>query len=104
MNKGGTPENLKPFKKGQSGNPKGRPKLPDISEAVAKVLNGEEGAELELQNLLKVQAIRASKGDTKALELLLDRGYGKSKQSIDLKADVSGEVVIERHIKGEDNP
>ena len=26
MNKGGTPANLKPFKKGQSGNPKGAPK------------------------------------------------------------------------------
>jgi hypothetical protein len=26
MNEGGTPDNLKPFKKGQSGNPSGRPK------------------------------------------------------------------------------
>jgi hypothetical protein len=26
MNEGGTPDNLKPFKKGESGNPKGRPK------------------------------------------------------------------------------
>lgn len=76
--------------------------MPDLSEAVAKILNGEEGSELNLASLLRAQAIKAAKGDTKAIELLLDRGFGKSKQSIDLTANLTGQIVIERNIKPAD--
>ena len=75
--------NLKPFKKGQSGNPKGRPKLPDIKAAMAKVLAEEKDGMDALEAVLKALRTRAIKGDVRAAQELLDRGYGRSKQSID---------------------
>jgi hypothetical protein len=72
------------FKKGQSGNPKGRPKLPDLSELMDKTLgkvdaNGLTAAERILKKLERM----AAQGNLKAAEMLLDRGYGKPKQSHD---------------------
>lgn len=97
MNKGGTPENLKPFKKGKSGNPKGRPKLPDLAEALEEVI-GADG----VRDMLKAMLAKAKKGSEKATEIVLDRMYGKSKQSIDLNANVKGDVTIERHVNKRD--
>ena len=79
--------NLKPFKKGQSGNPKGRPKLPDIKAAMAKVLAEEKDGMDALEAVLKALRTRAIKGDVRAAQELLDRGYGRSKQSIDHTTD-----------------
>jgi len=76
--------NLKPFKKGQSGNPKGRPKLPDLKDAIAKVLSEEKDGITALDAILSALRARAAKGDVRAAQELLDRGFGKSKQSMDL--------------------
>ena len=88
--------NNKPFKKGQSGNPKGRPKLPDLKEAMAKVLGEEKDGNSALEAILKAQRMKAAKGDTRAAEFLLDRGYGKAKQVIE---DVAGEKLTIEIIK-----
>ena len=41
--KGETPKGAKPFKKGHSGNPKGRPKqIPDLKEVLNEVLGDEK--------------------------------------------------------------
>ena len=97
-------DNLKPFKKGKewNGNAKGRPKLPDLGEAMAKLLGGEDEEKSGLKRVLAALQLRAENGDTKAIEILLDRGYGKAKQTIDMKTEHSGEVTIERHIKNKD--
>lgn len=80
---------LKPFKKGADPrrNTKGRPVLPDISEALAKLLGGADEEASGLNRVLKALEAKALKGDTKAIEILLDRGYGKAKQSVDLTTD-----------------
>lgn len=81
------------FKKGnQASKGKGRPKkLPNLEQLLAEVL-GEEfeigvGKNKEvrtaLEIILKAQRHKASKGDTKAAQLLLERAYGKSKQFIE---------------------
>lgn len=91
MNPGGTPENLKPFKPGQSGNPKGRPKkLPEIDVLLAEVLGDEDGDEAKaiLSALLK----KAKAGDVRAAEVLLDRAYGKATQPI--KGDFNGQFTV----------
>jgi uncharacterized protein YjiS (DUF1127 family) len=81
----------KPFKKGQSGNPKGRPKkLPELDALLADVLgeenaNGMQAARLVLMALRK----RAFAGDVRAAEVLLDRAWGKSRQSVDINVDLS---------------
>ena len=80
------PENVIPhrFKKGQSGNPNGRPKLPDIREALAKVLAEEKDGMTALDATLKALRAKATKGDVRAAEALLDRAYGKAIQRTDV--------------------
>jgi hypothetical protein len=77
------PPGAKPFKKGQSGNPKGRPKLPDLKDAIAKVLSEEKDGITALDAILSALRAKAAKGDVRAAQELLDRGFGKSKQSVD---------------------
>jgi hypothetical protein len=77
--------NSKPFKKGQSGNPNGRPKkLPELDKLLADVL-GEENANgiTAAEAILKKLRAMAAAGNIRAAELLLDRGYGKAKQTIE---------------------
>jgi len=83
VNKHPNTENLKPFKKGQSGNPKGRPKMPDLSEAISKILNDEKDGKTALDAILAALRAKAAKGDVRAAQELLDRAYGKAKQHIE---------------------
>lgn len=78
-------ENLKPFKKGQSGNPNGAPKKPDLSEALTMLLNEEKDGVKALDAVLKALRAKAIKGDVRAIQELLDRAFGKSKQNMDIK-------------------
>jgi hypothetical protein len=82
-------DNPKPFKKGQIGNPKGRPKLPDLDELLALVLGDVKQGKTAAQAILEAQRMKAVKGDTRAAEMLLDRGYGKATQTVDTKTQVS---------------
>jgi hypothetical protein len=80
-----TIENLQPFKKGQSGNPKGRPKkLPELDKLLADVLGEEKDGVTAAEAILKKLRAMAAAGNIRAAEVLLDRGYGKAKQGIDL--------------------
>jgi alkylation response protein AidB-like acyl-CoA dehydrogenase len=72
------------FKKGQTGNPKGRPKLPDIREALAKVLAEEKDGVTALEATLRALRAKATKGDVRAAEALLDRAFGKAVQRTDV--------------------
>jgi hypothetical protein len=95
MPKGIPPDHSK-FKKGQSGNPKGRPpKLPELSVLLANVLGKEnkDGLTAAEEILLALHA-KAKKGDTRAAELLLDRGYGKPKQTVDQNLKTTEPLVI----------
>ena len=78
-------QNLRPaWKKGQTGNPKGRPKLPDIREALAKVLADEKDGVTALEATLKALRAKAIRGDVRAAEALLDRAFGKASQTVDI--------------------
>lgn len=72
------------FKKGQSGNPKGRPRLPDLREAMAKVLADEKDGVTALEATLAALRAKAVRGDVRAAEVLLDRAFGKSSQTVDV--------------------
>ena len=72
------------WKKGESGNPNGRPrKLPELDKLLADVLGEEKDGVTAGEIILKAIRAKAAKGDVRAAELLLDRAYGKPKQSID---------------------
>lgn len=76
------------WKKGESGNPKGRPKLPDLKEALQNILGETKDGKTALDAIFMALRAKAAKGDVRAAELLMDRAYGKSKQVIDMNASV----------------
>lgn len=80
------PENIEKhkFKKGQSGNPAGRPKLPDLTELMSDILGEEKDGKTAAQAILAALRAKAAKGDIRAAELLLNRGYGLPKQHHEL--------------------
>jgi len=75
------------FKKGQSGNPKGRPKavkahMPvsriirhSLSEEVQGQVNGKTRKMTKLEAIIEVQSAKALKGDTRAAKLVIDLGH-----------------------------
>ena len=72
------------FKKGQSGNPKGRPKkIPELDKLLADVLGEEKDGVEAAKAILMALRAKATKGDVRAAEVLLDRAYGKAKQFLD---------------------
>ena len=81
--KGGTPENLIPPVKGERRNPKGRPKLPDIKAILEEVLGETKDGMTAAEALMKKLRSMGAAGNLKAIEMLLDRAYGKPKQTID---------------------
>jgi len=90
------PENLEKgkWKKGQSGNPAGRPKkLPELRELLANVLGDEKDGKTAAEAILMALRAKATKGDVRAAELLLDRAYGKPKQDIDIEANIATVIM-----------
>lgn len=79
------------FQKGQSGNPKGaRPKLPDLDVLIAEVLGADKGGKVAAQKILDALYYKASKGDIRAAEALLNRGYGLPKQKVEVTGKDGG--------------
>lgn len=94
--KGVTPKGAKPFKKGQSGNPKGKPrKLPHLESLLADVLGEDKDGIEAAKAILMALRAKATKGDVRAAEVLLDRAYGKVKQTVDNQITVQKPVVID---------
>lgn len=84
---------LRRIPKGQSGNIKGRPKLPDLKEAMARAL-GEQAKDgtTALDQIIEAMRRKAAQGDVKAAELLLARGFGKPRESVDITS--GGEKIV----------
>lgn len=80
-----------PFKKNDPRiNKEGRPKkLPDLDTLLAEVLGAEKGNRTAMQMILAALCRKAQRGDVRAAELLLDRGYGKliARQQIEMTLD-----------------
>jgi hypothetical protein len=73
------------FRKGASGNPKGRPrKEKDLSEVVRDFMLDADPAtgESRLKSAIKDLTDAALAGDTEAFETLLNYGYGKPEQHV----------------------
>lgn len=85
-----TVKNLKPFPKGKSGNPNGRPKkLPALEELLLSNMSEEKDGIMAVDLVIKKLRQKAIQGDMKAIEYLLDRVYGKMKDNV-----ISGSVKI----------
>lgn len=90
--------NLKPFKKGQSGNPNGRPKGTQNRTTIARkwlalsdlhtnpITNVEEN--LSYEDLITLRQIKeAREGSTHAYKAVLDSAYGTPKGELDITTD-----------------
>lgn len=95
MKADGNPQNLTPFKKGESGNPNGRPrKLPELEALLAEVLSEETNGITAMQAILMGLVAKAKRGDVRAAELLLNRAYGKQKETINTNLNWPGGVHV----------
>lgn len=81
-----------PFKKGQSGNPGGRPKETDDVKALAR----QHGPAAIARLFLWLQSDNA-KASVSAAAVLLDRAYGKASQSVELSGPGGGPIDIHHH-------
>lgn len=101
-------QNLKPFKKGESGNPNGRPKgsisletrvkrlleEPDkLPKAIQQMIGNicEEGT-APIDALLIAAYMNGLQGDTKAMQIVLERGWGKVPN--ENKNEHTGDITI----------
>lgn len=88
-------DNLKPFEKGESGNPNGRPKGTrnrstiakqwlEVSQKIKNPITGKE-ENLEQQDIMTLALIKkARNGDVSAYKELMDSAYGKIMQPTDI--------------------
>lgn len=88
-------KNIEPrWKKGESGNPNGRPKkIPELRELLGNVLGDTKDDKTAAEAILMALRGKALRGDVRAAELLLDRAYGKVKQDMDMTLSVT-EVIM----------
>ena len=87
-------ENLKPFKKGQSGNPKGRPKgslnrSTIVKKWLSALTDSKNPLTGDVENMSQEDAItlalmkKALSGDVRAYQALMNSCYGTPKQHIE---------------------
>ena len=73
-------------------NRQGRPrKLPDLNKLLIQVLGDNREDKTAMEMILLALRRKAMKGDTRSAEILLDRAYGKLRQSTDV--DVSFDIT-----------
>lgn len=86
---------LKRLPKGVSGNPKGRPrKLPELNKLLADVLGEEKDGLTAAEAILKALRLKATKGDVRAAEVLMDRAYGKAKETMEVNGELRHSAPI----------
>jgi len=105
-------EDLIPYKKGQSGNPAGRPKgtknrstiVKEILQQLSKGENPMTGEDEWLSNEYRMTAavlLKAiEKGDTNAYNSLMDSAYGKNKDTVDLNTSETVNHDFKKLISG----
>jgi hypothetical protein len=90
--------NLKPFKPGDDSrrNLKGAPKkLPHLDELISEALATPHGDITVAQAILAAISAKAMKGDVRAAELLLNRAYGKPKETVEFKNILLGKDLAD---------
>ena len=88
-------KNLIPFKKNNT-HGKGRPKrLPELDELLADVLSRETAGRSTLESILLGLVRKAKMGYVRAAELLLNRKYGKLKDTVNVIDTITVEVQEE---------
>ena len=80
-------ENLRNWKPGQSGNPKGRLKQKPMTDALKALMDKDDGAAIKV--LIQKAYDEAKGGDFRYFKEIMDRIDGKVIEQIELNADVN---------------
>lgn len=80
---------LPPWKPGQSGNPKGRPKKKPFAEVLEQMISQEPEA---LESVVKAALTEASNGNVQAQKMISEILDGKPTQQVE--AEVTGNVTL----------
>ena len=101
----GNSANLKPFKPGQSGNPKGRPKkehcIPDILRLIGEEETDATGVNKREKILRKVYDLALS-GHSWAVQFIAERTEGKVSDKLQL--DTGTEEMIIKILRSDEDP
>ena len=82
------------LKSGNTKNVGRKRELPDLHKLLADVLGEEKDGITAGEAILKALRAKATKGDVRAAEVLLDRAYGKPKQTQETNITSSDPLVI----------
>jgi len=94
----------KPWKPGQSGNPKGRPKKRDslislLKEALEQQCPTDKKKRTWAEVLMEQLLVKAAKGDMVAQRLVWEYVEGKPKQEIEIPSDITFHVRYADELK-----
>jgi tagatose-1,6-bisphosphate aldolase len=82
------------LKTGNTKNVGRKRELPELDKLLADVLGEEKDGITAGEAILKALRAKATKGDVRAAEVLLDRAYGKAKQHIENTITTTTPLVI----------
>ena len=94
----GRSQNLKPWSKGVSGNPGGRPKKTPLADACRELLSrpapGDKTGRSYADAIAEQLAKKALAGDIPAAREIADRAEGKARQAMEVSGPEGGPVEI----------